>query len=581
MKLPLSWLNEFVTIAADTAEISRRLTLAGLEVEAVERFAPRFEGVVVAKVLKAGRHPNADRLSLCEVDAGDGKHYSIVCGASNVRAGMMAAFARVGARLGGVAKEAGTTLDNVTPLEAATIRGVRSEGMLCSERELGFSDEHAGILGLDDDAPLGADLASYLLLEDTVLDIAVLPNRGDCLSILGLARELAALFGAKLHPPKARPRKAPAAAADGAPRIEVRAPDLCPHYAALRMADVTIAPSPIRIRRRLELCGMRALNNVVDATNYVMLETGQPLHAFDAARLEGGKVVVRRAGNEREFITLDNIHRELKPDDLMIADGAKALAIAGVMGGRNSEVSESTRSLLLESAYFEPITIARTARRLGLRSEASYRFERGIDRAGQQFALARVGELISQLAGGRVTGSMIDAEPRPAAHHQIALDLARMAALLGVELPAKETRRRLVSLGARVSSGRKGGFKVVPPSYRSDLNSWEDLAEEVARFSGMSDIPARLPQRPCAAIAPDPRRELISRTRESLIGCGFTEAKTVAFTAPADNRAFTGLKSPAAVAIVNPLSTELGELRLSLLPCLLGALRFNLNREAE
>src|SRR6266851_4019187 len=405
MKLPLSWLAEFVTLEADVDELCRRLTLAGLEVENVERAAPGFSDVFVARVLKVERHPNADRLNLCEVDAGAVGRFSVVCGAPNVRAGMIAPFARLGARLIGSGRGGGqrpASLQDAPPLEAAVIRGVRSEGMLCSERELGFSDDHAGIVALPDDAPLGVELASYLRSDDTVLDIAITPNRGDCLSILGLAREVAALFGLKLKQPAVKsamlkPRggrtesgaelRAESQAgsinhASDALAVEILAPELCPHYVGLPIGGVKIGPSPIWMRRRLELCGMRALNNVVDATNYVMLELGQPLHAFDSAQIAARRIVVRRADQapggavDREFVTLDNVRRTLDPADLLIADPEKPLAIAGIMGGLNSEVSAATTDLVLESAYFEPMTIARTARRLGLRSEASYRFER-------------------------------------------------------------------------------------------------------------------------------------------------------------------------------------------------------------
>jgi phenylalanyl-tRNA synthetase beta chain len=298
-------------------------------------------------------------------------------------------------------------LDTTKELEAATIRGVRSEGMLCSERELKLSDEHAGILELPDDAAVGTDLAQFLVLPDAVLDVEVTPNRGDCLSIIGLAREVAAVFGVRLKLPRPRPIRGHSKTERPAQfAVEITAPDLCPRYAALAMTNIKIGPSPIGLRRRLELCGMRALNSVVDATNYVMLETGQPLHAFDLSKIAEGKIVVRRAAADREFTTLDNLTRELRPEDLLIADPAKPLAIAGVMGGLNSEVSEATTTILLESAYFEPATVARTSRRLQLQSEASSRFARALDRAGPRTALARVAGLIKRVSGGRPSGAL-------------------------------------------------------------------------------------------------------------------------------------------------------------------------------
>ena len=589
MKVALSWLKDFVAIETDTAELSRRLSVAGLEVESAERVTPPFRGVIVGKVLKVERHPNAERLSLCEVEAGAGEHFSVVCGAPNVHAGMVAPFAYVGARLGGKSGAGGGngSLESVPPLEAAVIRGVRSEGMLCSEYELGFSDNHAGIMSLDRDAPLGTDLADYLGIEDTVLDIAITPNRGDCLSILGVARELAALFGLKLRLPnlnpsklKAGPRNAGDGAAAGSPTVELLAPDLCPRYAALAMTGIRIGISPLWLRRRLALCGMRPLNNVVDVTNYVMLELGQPLHAFDFAKLEGGKIIVRRAGDDREFVTLDQSERRLEASDLVIADERKPLAIAGIMGGLNSEVSDATAAIVLESAYFDPITIARTARRLGLKSEASYRFERGVDRAGQVTALVRAAGLIRKLARGRESAPVIDVEPQPAPRYEIELDLGRLTAVLGADLEPYEVKRRLQSLGMAVSAAGKRKLKVVPPSFRPDLKELADLAEEVARVNGLEDVPSVLPPHP-GALADDHRRDFIRASRELMLGCGLTEVKTLAFASLQDNRTFPGLVAAPAVVVSNPLSAELSELRQSLIPGLLAALRFNLNRQAE
>jgi phenylalanyl-tRNA synthetase beta chain len=583
MKLPLSWLREFVEVDASADEIAHRLSVAGLVVESVERTAPRFSGVVIAKVLEAGRHPNADRLSLCQVDAGARGRFSVVCGAPNVRTGMTAALAMVGARLSGAGKGHGggeQRAEEAPPLEAAVIRGVRSEGMLCSERELALSTEHGGILALPDDAPIGHDLADYLHLADTVLDVEITPNRGDCLSILGLARDVAALFGVPLK--LRRPQRAPSMrAGTDAVSVDIDAPDLCPRYAALPMSGVKLGQSPMWMRRRLELCGMRALNNVVDATNYVMLELGQPLHAFDLEKIEGRRIVVRRARGDREFTTLDAVARALEADDLMIADGAKPLALAGVMGGLNSEVGDATRAILLESAYFDAAAISRVSRRLGLRSEASYRFERGVDRAGQPAALARAAELIAANAGGKVSGPLVDIDAQPAPHREITLKLDAMASLLGVTIKPEVVRRRLKSLGARVSASGRGAIKVVPPPWRPDLNESADLAEEVARLSGLEDIPSVLPPR-ISAIAPASReRAFFAGTREVLIGAGLTEAMTIAFIAPAENQRYPGLgANPSPVRVQNPLSAELGEMRLGLTAGLVAALRFNLNHEA-
>jgi phenylalanyl-tRNA synthetase beta chain len=585
MKLSLSWLREFVAVEAELEEIARRLTVAGLEVESIDRIEPTFTDVYVAKVVGVERHPNADRLSLCEVDAGPTGRYRVVCGAPNVRAGMTAALAKIGARLaGGVHGERTGRLEDAAPLQAATIRGVHSEGMLCSELELGFSKDHEGILELTSDAKPGDSLATYLQVPDTVLDIAITANRGDCLSILGLAREIAALFGAKLKSPRLRPGKAPSGPeVEGyvSLSVDIRAPELCPRYAALPMTRIKVGQSPIWMRRRLELCAMRSLNNVVDATNYVMLELGQPLHAFDMERIVDRGIVVRRAGEDREFETLDGVKRRLDPADLMIADREKPLAIAGIMGGQNSEVSPSTAEIIIESAYFEPMTIARTARRLGLRSEASYRFERGIDRAGQVNGILRVAELIRGIAGGRYASPIVDVEPRPATPRRIDFDLAAMESILGVRIPSTEVKRRFKAVGATIETSGRSHFAVVPPPFRPDLNETADLAEEIARLPGLAEIPATVPVRASITPPPNPERAFVKKTRGAMIGCGLVEAKTIAFIAPSENQRFPGLADIEPVTVINPLSAELSELRRSLLPGLLAALRFNLNRETN
>ncbi|HLW69157.1 MAG TPA: phenylalanine--tRNA ligase subunit beta [Candidatus Binataceae bacterium] len=580
MKLPLSWLAEFVTVEAPLEQLCARLTGAGLEVESIDHIAQTFTDVFVAKVLAVERHPNADRLNLCDVDAGAAGRFRVVCGAPNARAGMTAALAKVGSRLAAGAHGAGSgSLENATPLQAAVIRGVPSEGMLCSEMELGMSKDHEGILELPSDAKAGEPLASYLHLPDVVLDIAITPNRGDCLSIRGLAREVAALFELKLKVPRYRSAKV-AVAGDATLTVDLRAPELCPRYAAIALDGIKIGPSPIWLRRRLELCGMRALNNVVDVTNYVMLELGQPLHAFDAARVANRAIIVRRTADDREFITLDDGSRALEPGDLLIADGEKPLAIAGVMGGQNSEVEAATTAIILESAYFEPSAIARTARRLGLRSEASYRFERGVDRDGQIRAACRAADLIREVAGGRELSPPIDVQPHPAPPREINFNLAALTSLLGVAIPPAVVKHRLRAVGATVSSAGRDRWKVTAPTFRPDLNEPADLAEEVARLSGLAEIPAILPARTAAVAIPDASRTLRRKIRDVLIGCGLVEAKTIAFVAPSDNERFPGFHMAEAVRVTNPLSAELSEMRTSLIPGLLGALRFNLNREA-
>lgn len=595
MRVPLGWLNELVSVEAPPAEVAERLTLAGLEVEALLRVEPAFSGVIAGRVTKVERHPNADRLSVCEVDAGAEGSFVVVCGAPNVRAGMVSAFARVGARLAAGAQDGAPAKENpgaVKPLEAAVIRGVQSQGMLCSERELGLSDDHAGIVELDAGAAPGQEVAALLGLPDTVLDVAVTPNRGDCLSILGIAREVAALFdgrGRLKRPPRGTFTEL-ASAGTGAPAplsVEIDAPALCPRYAALAMSGLQVARAPAKARTRLRLCGMRPVNNVVDVTNYVMLEQGQPLHAFDLDRIAERRIIVRTAGEtHRRVLTLDNISRSLEPAQLVIADPKEVLGIAGVMGGLGSAVTATTSAIVLESAYFDPQAVTRASRRLGLRSEASRRFEYGVDRQGQVTALRRAAALLKGWAGARVLGPVVDAEVSAPAPREIALEMRAVGAMLGAQLKAAVVRRRLRAIGARLAPAGRATLRVTVPSYRADLAAVPDLVEEVARLSGFAEVAPRLPARSFASKRPERRRAMMRAMREVLVGCGLTEVRTLALVAADDNRRYPGRgflseSAPCGpVGVENPLSAELAELRESLVSGLVRVLRFNLNRQA-
>ena len=389
MRLSLNWLADFVDLTVEAQALADRLTMAGLEVEAVEHVTPGFSGVVVGKVLNVERHPQADRLQVAEVTTGS-QTYRVVCGAPNVAAGVLYPFAPPGAILAGGHK-----------LKPAKLRGILSEGMLLAEDELGLSTDHVGLMEIPQDLAVGRDFAEALGLADVVLEVAITANRADCLSVLGLAREVAAL----LDPPLRHPEVNVAAAA--APGLQARVtildPVHCPRYAARLMTGLTVAPSPFWMRRRLQLAGLRAINNLVDVTNYVLLEFGQPLHAFDFERLRGGEIVVRLPkSGERTFTTLDGVERDLDPETLLICDAEGPVALAGVMGGLDSEVTGSTTRVLLESAYFNPRTIRRTGKRLGLSTEASYRFERGVDPDGVIHALERATQLMCQVGGGVV-----------------------------------------------------------------------------------------------------------------------------------------------------------------------------------
>lgn len=562
MKVTLNWLREFVDIKLSMEELASRLTVAGLEVEGVEQQGK--EPIQVAQITRIDPHPAADHLVLCQVSTGE-ESLPVVCGATNMRAGDKVALAREGAVLPGGQR-----------VERVEIRGVLSCGVLCSEAELRLSEDHSGLLILPPEAPLGQPLFDYLRLADTVLDVAVTPNRGDCLSVLGLAREVAALTGKKIRIPRAKVPEAAPPVAELA-QVTIEDPDLCPRYCARVVTGVKVAPSPPWVRWRLEAVGLRSINSIVDATNYVMIEQGQPLHAFDYTLLSGHRIVVRCAREIPSLLTLDGQERKLVPDDLLICDGEKGVAIAGVMGGGNSEVGEGTTQVLLESAYFVPETVRRTARRLGLRSEASYRFERGVDPAGTLVALDRVAELILQLSGGRAARGVLEALPRPLSRPQVPLRLSRVRDLLGTAVGADEVKCWLTALGSKVKRGRGGVLQVTVPSYRSDLVREVDLIEEVARSKGYDAIPALLPVGEVGVESEKVNGRWEGVVRRCLAAQGLTEMITLSFTSSRLKQLFPGLwlSGGRAIPILNPLSEGGAVLRLSLLGGLVRAVQHN------
>ncbi|MFQ5881624.1 MAG: phenylalanine--tRNA ligase subunit beta [Candidatus Methylomirabilales bacterium] len=570
MKVSFNWLQEFVEIALTPRELAERLTMAGLEVEGVEEIRPAFEKVVVGRIEAIRPHPQGEGISRCEVDVG-GSVLPILCGAQNISVGDLVPVALPGARF-----------PDGRRIEEAIIHGERSVGMLCSERELGLGEDTAGILTLDRGATPGLDLTQALRLEDHIFEMAITPNRGDCLSHWGIAREVAALTGASLRLKVARPREM------GRPirevtSVRVEAIDLCPRYAARVIQGVNIGPSPFWLRRRLALSGLRALNNVVDAANYVLLEMGQPLHAFDLARLEGGRIVVRRAREGERIVTLDGIERLLEPGMLVIADAVRPVAIAGVMGGAASEVARETRDLLLESALFQPVSLRRTAKALGLSTEASYRFERGIDPEGIVLALDRVARLIVKLAGGMVAKGHHDTQaerPRPA---PVLLRVERVRQVLGASISQPDIQQLLHRLQCRVKRRGATALQVSVPSHRLDLTREIDLIEEVARLGDFDRIPTTLPMGQAGPESKTPFLGIERQIRRLLTAWGFQEAINFSFTR---EELFDKLRLPDGafrrllVRIRNPLGGE-AVLRSLLLPSLLQNLVLNKSRGRE
>jgi phenylalanyl-tRNA synthetase beta chain len=567
MRLSLNWLGEFVDVTVSPEVLADKLTLAGFEVEALEKLSPDFSGVVVAQVRKVEPHPQADRLVLTEVDDGR-RTYRVVCGAPNVAAGRLYAFAPPGA-----------VIADGREIKAVKLRGVDSEGMLLAEDELGFSDDHSILMDIPQDLPLGREFAEALQLADVVLEVAVTPNRPDCLSVLGLAREAAALLKQPLRHPEAGFPEGPEDIRQAA-RVTILDPVHCPRYAARLVVDLAVRPSPFWMRRRLEVAGLRAINNLVDVTNYVLLEFGQPLHAFDFDRLAGGEIVVRLPrANERHFLTLDSQERPLNHETLLICDAVNPVALAGIMGGLYSEVTERTRRVLIESAYFNPPTIRRTGKRLGLSTESSYRFERGVDPDGVICALERAAQLMAALGGGRVLAGMIDEYPVPVPRPRLTLRVSRANRVLGTNFPPAKVEGILRDLHIPAIDFDGEHLVVQAPSHRGDLEREEDLIEEVARLAGYDEIPVTLPEGLVDIPPPPPEARLRAEARHLLVGLGFCEAVTYSFQAERLLQVLGHGGAAAPLPLANPLSEEQALMRTSLLPGLLEALRRNVMRQ--
>ena len=576
MRISLNWLSEYVPGLAVSGEgdrnapplapeeVARLLTAVGLEVEAIERTGQGLEGVVAARILASEKHPDAEKLSVTRVDAGRGEPLQIVCGAKNYQVGDVVPLAPVG-----------TTLPGGARIEKAKLRGVESFGMLCSARELGLSEDAAGLLLLDRATAPGTPVARALALEDVLLEVNVTPNRPDALSHVGVARELAARLGAKVTMPQVRLPEAGDPASE-AVAVRIEDPERCARYAARVIEGVRIGPSPLWLARRLEACGVRSISNVVDATNFVLLELGHPLHAFDLDRVAGHEIVVRTARPGEKLVTLDGKERALEPEDLLIADRDRGSALAGVMGGGDSEISVETTRVLLESAWFQPQGVRRTSRRHGLKTEASYRFERGADPGMVIPAVDRCAALIAELAGGTVRPGVVDAHPREVRAPEVRLRWRRPAEILGMEVDRDEARRILAGLGfeERAGDGEGGSFQV--PSWRVDVSLEEDLVEEIVRTKGYDAIPETLPRIASQTPAEHREAEALARIRVALEAAGLSEAVNFSFVAarelePFDRLVVTGDGGGRAlgVALKNPISADLAVMRTSLVPSLL------------
>ena len=561
MKITLNWLKDYVDFAGTPEELRERLTMLGLEVECMQKLGGEFQGVVVAQVLASEKHPNADKLSVCRVADGQGER-QIVCGAKNFKVGD-----KVPLILPGNALPAKPGQQPMT-IKAGKIRNVESQGMMCSPQELGLAEDAEGLLILRPDAKVGQPFSQYLGT-DVIYDLEVTPNRPDLNSLIGIAREVSAVTGNPLKMPTPAPKEEGDTAEKFA-KVRIDNTELCPRYTARVIHGVKVGPSPAWLRERLERVGVRSVSNVVDVTNYVMLEIGQPLHAFDYHLLSTPEIIVRNAGDGEEFTTIDGQKRTLTSEMLVIADSKRAIALAGVMGGQNTEINERTADVLIESAYFKPQNIRRTSRKLDLRTESSYRFERGCDPNMVNWASQRAAELILQTAGGKLARGAVDAYSAPLKPTQIALRHEKVSQLLGIALTPKQNTDYLNSLSLRVSDN-----DVEIPTYRVDLKREIDLIEEIARIHGVDKIPATPPRGAIGSHLYDAVHDQIAEARGLLSALGLNEAQGQTLISDAAAK----LASTELLPLENPLSSDMNVLRPSLLPGLLDSLRQNINHK--
>ena len=565
MKVSLKWLSDYVDIDCSTEELTEKLIMAGIEVESIDRICQMVSGVITGRIESVYAHPNADKLKLCDVT--DGKEiFTVVCGAPNCRAGLVTAFAKAGAGL-----PAGK-------VKAAKIRGVKSAGMLVSKKEMGISEDHSGIFEAPEDTPLGKDLLDVLDLRDTILDVSITPNRPDWLSIIGIAREVAAVLGKSLKKPQVdfEPK---GGQIDSESSVQIDDPDLCPRYMGILVKGIKIGPSPLWITQRLEAVGVRPINNIVDITNFVLYEIGQPLHAFDFDFLEEHRIVVRRCTTDEKITTLDDKERTLSKDSLLICDGKKPVALAGIMGGLNSLVTDQTTDVFIESAYFNPPNIRKTSKELGLSSESSYRFERGVDIEGVKFGLHRAARLMEQLGEGQVVTGHIDNYPGEKEAETVELRPQRVNKLLGTNLDTSTMKELLESIELPVEENGER-LTVQVPSFRVDLEREVDLIEEVARLYGYDNIEPTIPSGKGTYPRLSSERTTELAVRDILSSAGMFETINFSFTGEEKLNIFHE-RPGSYVKLKNALSEDYSTLRDTLLPGLCQNLVNNLNRQAR
>jgi phenylalanyl-tRNA synthetase beta chain len=565
MRVSLNWLKDYVDIDISPHDLAERLTMAGLEVETLDPVGHSLQDIVAAKILSVTRHPNADRLSLCRVDAGSGE-VPVVCGAPNLKEGTLVPMALPDTDLPGGMK-----------VKESRIRGERSKGMLLAEDEMGLTDDHTGLMILPLNLHPGDRISHALSLEDWALDIDITPNRPDCASVIGIAREIAAITGKKLKRPEIRLTTS-STSIEELTQVTVNDPAGCPRYAAGIIRGVELGPSPFWLRYRLHVSGVRAINNIVDVTNYVLLETGHPLHSFDYDRLKENRIIVRRAEENEVFTTLDGQSHNLNAETLMICDAERAVAVAGIMGGLNSEIFAGSTNVLVESAFFDPVTIRRGAKRLGMSTEASYRFERGVDIESVPVALERALMLMSELGGGEIAKGMIDEYPKPFTPPVINLRIEKVNSLLGSSISCERAMEHLRALEMEVEKLDANLLQVTPSAFRVDLTREVDLVEEVARMEGFDEISVTFPSiKPSDEVEP-PEQVMTETLREIMAGLGFNEVINYSFVSPDTADLLKAEEeSPlrSFVPILNPLTIDQSVMRTSLVPKLIETVRTN------
>nr|HDN00834.1 phenylalanine--tRNA ligase subunit beta [Deltaproteobacteria bacterium] len=570
MLILTSWLKEFVHFTVPVETLAEDLTMKGLEVEEVEYFYKGLTPVTICAVKKIVTHSHASHLKVCTVTTGE-QEFDVVCGAANVEKGMLTALARPG-----------TVLSDGTTVKSSNVYGILSDGMLCSEAELGIGEDKTGILKLKPASGCepGKSLIDFMGLSDWILDIAVTPNRPDCLSVLGVAREVSAIYGIPLTIPQSTDPQINRSPNQQIP-ISIKLPELCGRYTAAVMEGVQIGPSPHWMAMRLQASGIRPINNVVDVTNYVLIERGQPLHAFDLDSLAGPVIEVRAARPGEKIKTIDGKHREIRPDMLVIADAERPVAVAGVMGGAETEVNDDTRRILLESAWFIPMQVRRTSKVLRTITESSYRFERGVDPEGVLSALYRTVELVSRITGGRMVGEIKDIYPKPYKPGYLALRPERVNRLLGTGLETGQIAQFLKRIGIELDHIDDQKIKGTVPTYRLDLKEEVDLVEEIARLYGFPDIPTHVPRAGIATRAPYPSQELVERIRSILTSQGMTEVISYSFMSPAEIKVLGLDKNDPRMRMLNvqnPLNDDQSVMRTSIIPSLMETVARNQSR---